>query len=96
MFLKWTEMMWLFLPNVNDLSDFVYLGEAGNNSYHPSDQIHAVRYGNEVLVCCGRRDEHVIPATITVKGFHAKKNGKKLIDLMEEGILYNYMLDKAE
>lgn len=85
--LKWTEMMWL-LEGDSPFEEH-YLGEAGNP--FNGDQVTAVRYGGEVLVASGRRNE-VIPASAVVKGFGPDKDGRTLEDLMEEGVVYSYAL----
>lgn len=85
--LKWTEMMWL-LEGPGPFEER-YLGEAGNP--FNGDQVTAVRYGSEVLVATGRRNE-VIPASTIVKGFGSGKDGRALRELMEEGVVYSYAL----
>ena len=97
--IKWGEMMWLFKTLTDGGHSYegtgLYLGEAGNSSYGPNSQIHAVRIGNEVLVTSQRQKEsHIIPADITiVKGFGDEKDGCTLMQIMAPDRVYDYSLN---
>ena len=100
--IKWTEMMWM-LREYDDtrfgspMIGETYLGEAGNSRYWERDQCHAIREGDVVLVIGQkRRFENFIPASAVMKGFPEEFNGKTLAEVMEENVVYNYLLQPVE
>lgn len=95
MIVKWSEMAWWL---VQDGEMPMYLGEAGNSSYHTEDQISAMRIGEDVLIQFPRHREkakkcQIVPASFLIKGFGEDKDGKTFAELMVEGVHYNYALN---
>lgn len=86
--LKYSEMAWWFIDTKPESFKFPkrMLGNAIG--------IQAYRDGYEVLVTSNTLDceDIIIPSDTIVEGFAPSKNGKRLHELMDVGVVYNCKL----